>query len=262
MLRQHRRCGGADFGRCSGPRGGLFLPGGGTVGRSACAAQPLDLLRSEPSEPSVCRREGAERAEARCVAGCAGRRFPLAHACEYARGGRQSKRAIERERAQESVRERRGTGRERGREKRAGLHDRRTLKHALTPGLTVSFAVLLPEPSVAERTFESMKKAKANYVPRLTKGLTFYEGPLREAIDAGEWDTVSSAVKAKVCLPCALPSCKRAFLRAMRLTCATRKFTPGRRVGAGTCGQVFFRRGGRGRCSVNLYFHFLQHAAY
>jgi hypothetical protein len=45
-----------------------------------------------------------------------------------------------------------------------------------------------------------MKKAKANYLPRLTKGLTFYEGTLRKAIDAGEWDTVSSAVKEKVCM--------------------------------------------------------------
>ncbi len=45
-----------------------------------------------------------------------------------------------------------------------------------------------------------MKKAKSNYLPRLTKGLTFYEGTLRKAIDAGEWDTVSSAVKEKVCM--------------------------------------------------------------
>jgi hypothetical protein len=65
-------------------------------------------------------------------------------------------------------------------------------------GLALPVAFLQPAPSVAERTFESMKKAKANYLPRLTKGLTFYEGTLRKAIDAGEWDTVSSAVKEKV----------------------------------------------------------------
>ena len=55
-----------------------------------------------------------------------------------------------------------------------------------------------PAPSVAERTFESMKKAKANYVPRLIKGLKFYEGPLRKAIDDEDWDTVSAAVQLKV----------------------------------------------------------------
>jgi hypothetical protein len=73
-----------------------------------------------------------------------------------------------------------------------------------------------------------MKKAKANYLPRLTKGVTFYEGaascssayraegfiscvcslscthhddvhsgPLRESIDEGDWDAVTKAVKEK-----------------------------------------------------------------
>jgi hypothetical protein len=33
-----------------------------------------------------------------------------------------------------------------------------------------------PMPAAAERSYESMKKAKANYMPRLKNGVTFYEG--------------------------------------------------------------------------------------
>jgi hypothetical protein len=84
--------------------------------------------------------------------------------------------------------------------RRVSLHD---CSHAhnstvLSTGLVVSAAILGPAPSVAERTFESMKKAKANYVPRLINGLKFYEGPLRKAIDDEDWDTVAAAVQIKV----------------------------------------------------------------
>ena len=75
----------------------------------------------------------------------------------------------------------------------SGHVERRDLVHIVGAALAVAAA----SPAAAERTFESMKKAKSNYLPRLKKGLTFYEGALREAIDAGDWDAVAAAVTEK-----------------------------------------------------------------
>jgi len=41
-----------------------------------------------------------------------------------------------------------------------------------------------------------MRVAKKRYVPPLTEGIAFYEGPLREAIDVKDWDTVIKATTA------------------------------------------------------------------
>jgi hypothetical protein len=49
-------------------------------------------------------------------------------------------------------------------------------REALLRALTAAGLVLSGQPALAERTFESMKKSKANYLPRLKTGVTFYEG--------------------------------------------------------------------------------------
>jgi hypothetical protein len=67
--------------------------------------------------------------------------------------------------------------------------------HILGSIVSSSFAQLLVSlPAAAERDYNTMKVAKKNYAPRLLKGISFYEGPLREAIDSQDWDTVAKAV--------------------------------------------------------------------
>jgi len=38
-----------------------------------------------------------------------------------------------------------------------------------------------------------------SYVPRLVKGIGYYEGPLREAIDSSDWNTVSKVYHLSIC---------------------------------------------------------------
>lgn len=56
----------------------------------------------------------------------------------------------------------------------AGLERRALLRAFVGTGLAL--AESWPTEVFAERTFESMKKSKASYLPRLKTGVTFYEG--------------------------------------------------------------------------------------
>ena len=38
-----------------------------------------------------------------------------------------------------------------------------------------------------------------SYVPRLVKGIGYYEGPLRQAIDAQDWNAVSKVSRLSIC---------------------------------------------------------------
>jgi hypothetical protein len=81
-------------------------------------------------------------------------------------------------------------------ERHATVDRRRALHDVLRDSVLLCLgSTLAGIPVWAERDYTTMRAAKKSYVPRLTKGVEFYEGALRQAIDAKDWQAVSQAVR-------------------------------------------------------------------